>query len=189
MNAISFNRLAVLSAFITLGALFQFGHFLEHLAQWLMWVFSDRAHPWMSPIAQWLTMGLSKLFDNGICTATGAKPMVMGMETLHLLGNSIFLGTMGLMLISDHMKGMKVNSWLKWAFIIEGIHLIEHLSLTGTCIFMGKALGASTLYGYASTLPIDAAVGYRVSFHFFMNLIPTALLMMAWLKRNEYKAV
>jgi len=169
---------------IGLGVAFQIGHFIEHLVQFLMWVFSDRTKPWMSPIAEWLTMCLSKVTDTGICSTT-SKPMAVGMELLHLTGNTIFLATIFMLLLRDLINGFVLNHYTYWAFIIEGLHLCEHLALTISVILTGHALGVSTLFGHISSFPIDTAVGYRVTFHFVMNLIPSILLMLALRKGDR----
>ena len=83
-----------------LGIAFQIGHFIEHAAQFAAWLFGNRQAPWMSGAAMWLTDNLAHLFlpMPEICTdkpAFHARQMMIGMELLHLVGNSIFLVTIG----------------------------------------------------------------------------------------------
>jgi hypothetical protein len=72
---------------------------------------------------------------------------------------------------------------VRWAFCIEGLHLCEHVLLTVTAIFVGKPIGVSTLFGYAPDLGREFAVGYRVSWHFALNLLPMPFCMIALLDK------
>lgn len=172
-----------------LGVMFQIGHFFEHAFQWGVWLFGERKKPWMSPLADWLCMQAGKIvhpmpFDCGDEKAWMAKQMFFGQEVLHLIGNSIFLVTIALLLIyfsslSYTWQRYESRKLMKWALAIEGFHLYEHLMLTATVFILDKPIGFSTLFGGTSFFAKENAVGFRVSWHFFMNLIPTILMMKA----------
>ena len=182
---------------VVLGVLFQIGHFFEHAFQWGVWLFGDRSKPWMSVVADWLAMTAGQIVYPmpDICTDEKgwmAKQMLYGMEVLHLVGNTIFLVTIGLLLAyfaSNHTPYYKrmgenptrkqTRHYLKWALAIEGFHLYEHIMLTVTVFTLGKPVGFSTLFGGTAFFPKEYAVGYRVSWHFFMNFIPTIFVMKA----------
>jgi len=163
-----------------LGLLFQVGHFIEHAAQFAIWVLGDlsnicgRDTPWMSP---WVTEMVRSVGVTLFPQAAGPRQMMIGMELLHLAGNSIFLVGIGCMYHSVRSK------WVRWAFTIEGLHLCEHVLLTVTAITVGKPLGVSTLFGYAPEFGREAAVGYRVTWHFALNLLPMPLCMTALLDK------
>ena len=99
-----------------------------------------------------------------------SRQMTMGMEILHLIGNGIFLATIA------GVFYFIPSRWVRYAFYIEGAHMCEHIALTLSAYYLGKPIGLSTMFGQA---PIwwgkDAAVGYRVSFHFLMNSLPNAI--------------
>lgn len=153
----------ILWAVVILGTIFQIGHFFEHTIQAAVWVTGSGQEPWMSPLAMWLTMHLG-------------PNMKVGMEVLHLLGNLIFLATIGAywLLFPLPLVG--------WAFLVELFHLYEHLMLTVSVIALGRPVGLSTLFGAVCWLTPEHAVGYRVLWHFGMNLIPSALLMIGLLE-------
>ena len=106
-----------------------------------------------------------------------SRQMTMGMEILHLIGNGIFLATIA------GVFYFIPSRWVRYAFYIEGAHMCEHIALTLSAYYLGKPIGLSTMFGQA---PIwwgkDAAVGYRVSFHFLMNLFPMPFVAFAILQ-------
>lgn len=165
----------VLAAVAGLGLAFQVGHFAEHAIQFGIWILGDlsnicgRDTPWMSPwVTEMVRQGGTMLFP----TADAPRRMMMGMEVLHLIGNSIFLVSLGCMYYCIRSK------WIRWALYIEGFHLYEHLMLTVTAYFLGKPVGLSTLFGGSGIIGSrEFAVGYRVSWHFAMNLLPMPLAM------------
>jgi hypothetical protein len=163
-----------------LGLAFQVGHFFEHAAQFAIWVLGDlsnicgRDTPWMSP---WVTEFVRAVGVTLFPQAAAPRQMMVGMELLHLVGNSIFLLAIGCMYHAVRSK------WVRWAFYIEGLHLCEHVLLTTTAIFIGKPLGVSTLFGIAPEFGREAAVGYRVTWHFVLNLLPMPLCMIALLDK------
>jgi hypothetical protein len=165
---ISFVGIAVL-----LGIAFQIGHFFEHLFQFGMWLFSERSVAWMSPpvmaMVHWIGASMYP-------AAEMKRQMGVGMEVLHLIGNGIFLATIAGLYYGNFMR----NRLVKWALVIEGLHLLEHVMLTLSIIYVGKPLGVSTLFGNnIAWFGQEWGVGYRVAWHFLMNLVPTILVMKA----------
>lgn len=164
-----------------LGMLFQVGHFAEHVFQFIVWVLGDlsnicgRDTPWMS---SWVSAMVSQLGTSFVPMADARRQMMIGMETLHLIGNFIFL--VGLVALHYCAR----SRWSRWAVYIETFHLYEHVMLTVSAYFIGKPIGMSTLFGGAnSLLDKDLAVGVRVSWHFLMNLLPLPFAMMAVVER------
>lgn len=158
-----------------LGLAFQVGHFAEHAVQMAIWILGDlsnicgRDTPWMSAWASELVrrIGLA-LFP----TADAPRRMMLGMEVLHLVGNSIFLAALGSLYYCTRSR------WVRWAIYIEGFHLYEHVLLTSTALFVGKPIGMSTLFGGVNLIgEKEVAVGVRVSWHFVMNLLPMPFAM------------
>lgn len=157
------------------GLAFQVGHFAEHAFQFGIWILGDlsnicgRDTPWMSPwVTEMVRQGGTLLFP----AADAKRQMMLGMEVLHLIGNSIFLISLFCLYYCVRSK------WIRWAIYVEGFHLYEHLMLTATAYFVGKPIGLSTLFGGSSLIGgQEFAVGYRVSWHFLMNLLPMPFAM------------
>jgi hypothetical protein len=109
---------------------------------------------------------------------------MLGLEVLHLIANGIFLATLGLLY---YLTG---NKWVRWGLYIETFHLYEHIMLTSTAFFIGKPIGLSTLFGGAGLGSKDFAVGVRVTWHFFMNLLPMPFAMIGLMEHwDEHKPV
>jgi len=169
-----------------LGLLFQIGHFAEHALQFAIWVLGDlsticgRATPWMSP---WATELVREI---GLVVVPDADPqrrMMLGMEVLHLIGNSIFL--VGLACLYYCVR----SRWVRWALYIETFHLYEHAMLTASAFFVGKPIGLSTLFGGANVIgDREFAVGCRVSWHFVMNLLPMPFAMVGIMEHRRQGA-
>jgi hypothetical protein len=166
----------VLGSVATLGLLFQVGHFAEHAAQFAIWLLGDlsnicgRDTPWMSP---WVTELVRQIGLALVPSADAARRMMLGMEVLHLIGNSIFLVSLMSLFYCVRSK------WVRWAIYIEAFHLYEHVILTATACFVGKPIGMSTLFGAANVIgEREFAVGCRVTWHFAMNLLPMPLAML-----------
>lgn len=177
----------VLAAVAGLGMAFQIGHFAEHAFQFAVWILGDlsnicgRDTPWMSP---WVTDMVRRGGQFMFPTADAPRQMMMGMEVLHLIGNSIFLLSLGCLYFCVRSK------WIRWALYIEGFHLYEHLMLTVSAYFIGKPIGLSTLFGGAGVIGSrEFAVGYRVSWHFAMNLLPMPFAMIGLMEHMRGKAV
>jgi hypothetical protein len=165
----------VLAVVAGVGLAFQVGHFAEHAAQFAVWILGDmsgicgRDTPWMSP---WVTEMVRRAGTSLFPTADPRRQMMMGMEVLHLIGNGIFLISLGCLYYCVRSK------WIRWALYIEGFHLYEHLMLTLTAYFVGKPIGLSTLFGGSDVIGSrEFAVGYRVTWHFAMNLLPMPFAM------------
>jgi len=173
-----------------LGLLFQVGHFFEHAFQFVVWCLGDlseicgRNTPWVSNWAAELIRQIGTM----VAPAGSDQPrlMMLGLEVLHLIGNSIFLGTLGILYFLTR------NKWVRWGLYIEAFHLYEHIMLTATAFFIGKPIGLSTLFGGVGLGSREFAVGTRVSWHFVMNLLPMPFAMMGlmeyWEERKEARA-
>ncbi|MBJ7402121.1 MAG: hypothetical protein JHD07_01965 [Bradyrhizobium sp.] len=157
-----------------LGLIFQIGHFAEHAFQFAMWILGDASNicgrntAWMSPWVNDLVQQIGGVFTS----ADAQRQMMLGMEVLHLIGNSIFLAGLASLYCCVPSK------WVRWALYIETFHLYEHISLTATAYFLGKPIGMSTLFGAANVIgEREFAVGCRVTWHFVMNLLPMPFAM------------
>ncbi len=177
-----------LTVIATLALAFQVGHFFEHFAQFAIWVLGDlseicgRNTPWMSAWATDMVDSLGAFFAP---SAPRARQSMLGLETLHTVGNSIFLVGIG----SCYL--LTKNKYVRYAFIIEGLHLCEHIMLTGSAFYVGRPIGLSTLFGEAiNLLPSkEWVVGYRVSWHFVMNLFPMPLVMLGIMDYRAERAI
>jgi hypothetical protein len=176
----------VLAAVAGLGLAFQVGHFAEHAIQFGIWILGDlsnicgRDTPWMSP---WVTEMVRRAGAMVFPGANAPRQMMMGMEVLHLLGNSIFLISLGCLFYCVRSR------WIRWALYIEGFHLYEHLMLTMTAYFLGKPIGLSTMFGGSDIIGSrEFAVGYRVTWHFAMNLLPMPFAMTGLIEQTRRKA-
>lgn len=157
-------------AVIGLGVLGQIGHLQEHVAQAGYWIGHPNAKPWMTP---WGT-GLA----NGFGQIDTSKPS-LGMEILHLTGNFIFLaGIAGVVVITSRARQTRARRWGKMGVWMQGIHGLEHLSLTLSVAFGAKqAIGLSTWFG---TLPNGPGLWtYRIWWHAIANLIGSVIFGIA----------
>ncbi|MDX0527555.1 hypothetical protein GOC94_10115 [Sinorhizobium medicae] len=168
-------NLLLLGTVAGLGLVFQVGHFAEHAFQFAVWVLGDlsnicgRDTPWMSA---WVTKLVRHTGLLLFPASDETRRMMLGMELLHLAGNSIFLVGLASLYYCVRVK------WVRWAFYIEAFHLYEHIMLTATAFFIGKPIGLSTLFGGANVLgDREFAVGCRVTWHFAMNLLPMPFAM------------
>lgn len=176
----------VLAVCVGLGLAFQVGHFIEHAVQFFVWIggqfdwviatFCGRDVPYMSPPVT----GMVRHFGAFLSPAADApRQMLLGMEVLHLIGNSLFLITIA------GAYYLMPSKWIRWAFYIEGFHLLEHLALTVTALYVGKPIGISTLFGMSPYyFGKSGAVGYRVTWHFAMNLLPMPFVMIGMMKHR-----
>lgn len=167
----------VLATVAGVGLAFQVGHFAEHAIQFGVWVIGDRSGmcgrdtPWMSP---WVTELVRQAGRLLFPEANAARQMMLGMEVLHLIGNTIFLTSLVC------LYRCLPSRWVRWAVYIEGFHLCEHLALTATAYYVGTPIGLSTMFGHAGSVGSrEFAVGYRVTWHFLMNLLPMPFAMHA----------
>jgi hypothetical protein len=140
----------MLAMCVGLGLAFQVGHFIEHAVQFAVWLagqyewvattFCGRDVPYMSPpVTAAVRYAGALLFP----AADAPRQMVLGMELLHLIGNSLFLAT-----IAGAFYLMP-SKWIRYALYLEGGLLCEHLALFLTAYFIGKPMGISTLFGQA----------------------------------------
>jgi hypothetical protein len=181
----SWDLMGVVSLVAILGLAFQIGHFAEHAFQFVVWILGDlsnicgRNTPWMSVWATALVQRLGVLLFPARDTAA---QMMLGMEVLHLIGNSIFLTGLACLYCWIPSK------WVRWALYIETFHLYEHISLTTTAYFLGKPIGMSTLFGGSSLLgDREFAVGCRVTWHFVMNLLPMPFAMIGLMEHYKQR--
>lgn len=180
------NLANVLAAVAGMGLAFQIGHVAEHAVQFGVWILGDlsnicgRDTPWMS---SWVAEAVRQAGAMMFSEADATRQMMMGMEVLHLIGNSIFLISLGSLYYCVRSK------WIRWALFIECFHLCEHLMLTLSAYAVGKPAGLSTLFGGAGIVGSrEFAVGYRVTWHFAMNLLPMPFAMiglMEYMRRNS----
>lgn len=168
---------------IVLGVVGQIGHFQEHIAQAGYWVVHPNAQPWMTP---WGT-GLA----NGFGRVDQSKPS-LGMEILHLAGNFIFLaGLAGIMVITWRAQQTRARKWGKMGVWMQGIHGLEHLTLTLSVAFGAKqAIGLSTWFGLLD--PGPGLWTYRIWWHAIANVIGTTIFAIAlyhlWRERATVSA-
>ena len=176
------NLQLILWTVAVLGLLFQVGHLYEHAFQFVVWLLGDlseicgRDTPWVSP---WI----SNLVDRiGLLVAPGgdaARRWMLGLEVLHLIGNGIFFATLGLLYYLTR------NRWVRWGLYIEAFHLYEHIMLTYTVFYVGKPIGLSTLFGEVELGSKEFAVGFRVTWHFVMNLLPMPFAIIGLMEYRE----
>jgi hypothetical protein len=168
------NLRLVLWTVAVLGLLFQVGHFFEHAFQFVVWLLGDlseicgRDTPWVSA---WVSNLIDRIGLVVAPEANAPRRWMLGLEVLHLIGNSIFFATLGLLYYLTR------NRWVRWGLYIEAFHLYEHVMLTYTVFFVGKPIGLSTLFGQAGLGGKEFAVGVRVTWHFVMNLLPIPFAM------------
>lgn len=176
----------VLAMCVGLGLAFQVGHFIEHGVQFGVWIggqfqwvvssFCGRDTPYMSPPLTAMVRFVGATLFPG---ANSARQMMLGMELLHLIGNCAFLTTIA------GVYYLMPGKWVRWALYIEGGHLCEHLALTLTAYYLGTPIGISTLFGQAPYyLGHNGAVGYRVAWHFAMNLLPMPFVMIGMMQHK-----
>jgi hypothetical protein len=172
---LSLNMITILWTATILGLLFQVGHFFEHAFQFVVWCLGDlsqicgRDTPWLSG---WAANMIDYLGSVVAPQTAPSRRMMLGLEILHLLGNGVFLATLG------GLWYLTRNKFSRWAFYIEAFHLYEHIMLTSTAFFIGKPIGLSTLFGGSGLGPKEFAVGTRVTWHFALNLLPMPFAMM-----------
>ncbi len=160
---------------------FQAFHLLEHVIQLVMWFLHPTAPPHLTP---WALAGVDGLaaWLSTLPGEANAGPIAGAMEGLHLIGNVIFLvGIIALgRVTATPLPGVKV------AFVAQGLHVAEHLLLTGTLWLTGTPMGLSTFFGFA--YDYNWAATMRVWFHFLINLVatmPAATAALLWWKQSR----
>jgi hypothetical protein len=168
---------------ITIGIVGQIGHLQEHVAQAGYWIRHPNDPAWMTPWGSGLAKGFGRV-DTG-------KP-TLGMEILHLTGNFIFLaGLAAVMVITRRSRDTQARRWGKMGVWMQGIHGLEHLSLT-LSVWLGadRAIGLSTWFG--ATQPGPGLSTYRLWWHFIANVMGSYIFAMAvfnlWRERAVIEA-
>lgn len=153
------------------AAAFQVLHALEHVLQFGYWVGHPSEPPWMTP---WAMVGMHAFADLG-----DPSPLALGTELLHLVGNSIFLvGVLTLaLLVRILAPGSRAARTTRLTLYLQGFHVLEHVALTLSFVWVGKAMGLSTFCGLVDPGPLLWT--YRVWWHFLINAVATIMLVRA----------
>jgi hypothetical protein len=158
-----------LLAGVAAGAVFQLGHFGEHVAQAGYWAGHTEEAPWMTPWASALARSVGGLVPG---TPT------FGMEALHLVGNAIFLTGVVAIYVAVLRDGSAFSQRPARAGVaVQSVHVLEHVALTLSVLVGGRARGIST--GFGLLVPGPGLWTYRVWWHLTINAIATALLAAA----------
>jgi Family of unknown function (DUF6008) len=168
---------------IVIGVIGQIGHLTEHVAQVGYWLQHPDSSPWMTPWGNALARGFGQVDTT--------KP-TLGMEILHLTGNFIFLaGLAAVMVITRRARYTRTRRWGRMGVWMQGIHGLEHLSLTLSVWFGAKqAIGLSTWFGQLT--PGPGLWTYRIWWHFTANVIGSIIFGVAlyhlWRERHQIRA-
>ena len=155
---------------IVIGVIGQIGHLTEHVAQVGYWLQHPNSPSWMTPWGTALARGFGQVDTT--------KP-TLGMEILHLTGNFIFLAALAAVLvITMHARRARTRYWGKLGVWMQGIHGLEHLSLT-LSVWLGasQAIGLSTWFGQLT--PGPGLTTYRIWWHFIANVIGSIIFGIA----------
>lgn len=163
MSNVSWSKLTRrrVAAVAVAGLAFQVFHLFEHLIQLGYWFLHPTSAPYMTPWALDGVDGLGVWFDQ---LPGNVAPAAGGMEGLHLVGNVIFL--MGIVALR-HVTPKPLPG-VKTAFVVQGLHVAEHVLLTATLVLFGTPIGVSTLFGAAYDFGFGGTL--RVWFHFMINV-------------------
>lgn len=165
---------------ILVGVVGQIGHLQEHVAQVAYWLGHPNSAAWMTPWGTGLAKGYEQL---------GSSKPTLGMEILHFMGNMIFLaGLAAVMVITRRARNTRTHWWGKMGVWMQGIHGLEHLSLTLSIWFgASRAIGLSTWFGLIQ--PGIGLTTYRIWWHFIANVIGSFIFSMAlinlWRERGQ----
>lgn len=164
----------VLAAAVVAGLAFQVVHFVEHGFQAGYWMRNLNEPPWITPWAGTAADGLQWTCG----WAVTGRPS-LGVELLHLTGNTIFLAALvGMAILTIREAGdFRHSRVLQGALALQTLHVLEHMALTASVLIAGKALGLSTGFGELSGATLFA---YRIWFHFLVNLGATILAFLAY---------
>lgn len=167
---------------IVIGVIGQIGHLTEHVAQVGYWFQHPNSPAWMTPWGTALARGFGRVDTS--------KP-TLGMEILHLTGNFIFLaGLAAVMVITRRARHTRTRFWAKMGVWMQGIHGLEHLSLT-LSVWLGanQAIGLSTWFGQLT--PGPGLTTYRIWWHFIANVVGSCIFGMAlyhlWRDRHDIR--
>lgn len=147
------------------GLVFEVVHLFEHVLQAGYWALNPDQPPWATP---WALAG-----RDALASAVGSQPPG-GNELLHLLGNALFLAAVAACLVLARRRGAdrRALRHLQVAFVLQGVHVLEHVVLTATLFGGGTALGVTTLFG--AWAPDDPRLwALRVLAHFALNVVAT----------------
>lgn len=162
---------------VMIGVVGQIGHLAEHVAQAGYWIGHPEAPSWMTPWGTGLANGYQQI---------DPSRKTLGMEILHLVGNFVFLaGLAAVMVLTRRARTTRTRWWGRMGVWMQGIHGLEHLSLT-VSIWLGakEAVGLSTWFGQLT--PGPGAATYRVWWHFWANVMGSFIFAMAlWHLRRE----
>lgn len=151
------RRDVMLLRLIVVGVgVFQVAHFSEHTQQ-MVGLIGRPGVVAMTPWADGLAAGLASFVG---------REHEVGMEFLHLAGDSIYMAGL-LALLMVHHLARRDRPLSRWAAGFQGVHLVEHVFLVTTVLAYGRPLGMSTLFGHAG-------VNFRVTWHFVMNAAGSA---------------
>ena len=95
---------------------------------------------------------------------------------LHLVGNVEFLAALfaGFALVRSRGGWQPDDPWLRGVIAVQTMHVIEHLALAGSTVWVGRPIGVTTAFGLLS--PGVGATAVRVVAHFAVNAVATGLL-------------
>ncbi len=157
MTMRGFGRTGQSLKYVAVGALaFQAVHLVEHVAQVGYWLARPAAAPWLTP---WAAEGRDAL-------AVGGQ-LALGNELLHLIGNLIFVAGLAALAVYLRNRARTTPTALRTAIVLQGLHIVEHVLLTASSAFYGKAIGVSTFLGLVGG---PVMTSWRVWFHFLINL-------------------
>jgi hypothetical protein len=160
------------------GALFQLGHFAEHVAQAGYWVAHRGDAPWMTPWANALADSFQRI-------APGAPGF--GMEALHLVGNTIFLaGAVAILAVVTRDAPVQSHRPARLGVWVQTAHVVEHVALTVSVLLAERAIGVSTLFGGLD--PGPWLWTYRIWWHLAINATATLLLVTATIRWRRQRA-
>ncbi len=165
------GRWARFAPLVAAGALvFQVVHVVEHALQAIAWAGDPGSRPWITPWAAETATGVGHWC---VVLAPASSPNPLGTELLHLFGNVIFLAGLVVLLGLPQLADRRLA---RTAVLIQGLHVLEHVVLTGTLVTTGTAFGVSTQLD--QFLPVGPTT-VRVLFHFGINALATAYAVAA----------
>lgn len=148
------------------GLTFQVIHVFEHAAQFVFWAAKPTETPWLSSWAAGTADGLAYFCS---LVPLADQPASIGVEMLHLTGNTVFFGALTAWQVAMRAEKRQIRS-LDIAEKVQMFHVGEHVLLVGSLIGFGEALGISTAFG---AIEGTALVALRVCFHFSINAVAT----------------
>lgn len=158
------SRRVIVTGIAAGGLAFQALHMAEHVVQLGVWLWAPDRPPFLTA---WAEAGRDHLAVGG--------HTALGDELLHLGGNLVFL--IGLVALAALVgKRGRVPS-LSVALAVQGIHVIEHIALTGSLLATGRSIGVTTLFGVLD--PGPGLWGTRVIAHFGLNAVASAATAVA----------